>query len=177
MGETLAALNRLEEPAVRWVVTASRRRPGLAASCHWISRLGNGWIYFFVGAGAVLGVKGAAGLRLLGTAGGAAGFAFLPYSYIKLRLARLRPCDQWPALSSGLAPLDRFSCPSGHCMTLAAVGTPLAWSHPPLIPVILAITLVMAWARIAQGHHYPSDILVGTAIGLSVGAAVSAAFL
>ncbi len=175
LSEVLDVLNRLEEPAVRWVVTTSRRR-GLEASCRRVNRLGNGWLYLLL-VGAVLGTRGPAALRFVTTAGGAAGFAFLPYYCIKPRLGRLRPCDQWPALGSGVAPLDRFSCPSGHCMTVAAVGTPFAWHHPLLIPVVVVTAFVISWARIAVGHHYPSDILVGLAIGLAVGAGVSAAFL
>jgi len=171
----LTALNRLEEPSVRWVVTASRR-PGLAACCRWVNRLGNGWLYLFAVVAALSTERGAA-LRVVVTAGAAVGLAFLPYYCIKPRLARLRPCDQWPMLGSGVPPLDRFSCPSGHCMTVVAVGIPFAWNHSPIIPLIVAIAAVMAWARIALGHHYPSDILLGAGIGLAMGAWVSAVCL
>jgi undecaprenyl-diphosphatase len=171
----VAALDRIEEPAVRWVAEAARG-PALGACGRWINRLGNGWLYLVV-IGIMLATEGAAAWRLIAAAGGAAGLAFVPYYCLKPWLARIRPCDLWPSLGSGVRPLDRFSCPSGHCMTLTAAGTPLAWAHPALIPAILATALLMAWARIALGHHYPSDILLGATLGLAVGLGVSAAFL
>ncbi|HYA80522.1 MAG TPA: phosphatase PAP2 family protein [Methylocystis sp.] len=32
----------------------------------------------------------------------------------------------------------------------------------------------MAWSRIATGHHYPSDVAAGVALGVGVGYPLSA---
>jgi undecaprenyl-diphosphatase len=67
-----------------------------------------------------------------------------------------------------MAPLDRYSFPSGH--TLHAVCfTTLATSHVPgLAPVLLPFAALVAASRVVLGLHYPSDVLVGAALGASL---------
>jgi undecaprenyl-diphosphatase len=33
--------------------------------------------------------------------------------------------------------------------------------------------VLMSWARLASAHHYPSDVAVGTALGVSVSYPIS----
>jgi undecaprenyl-diphosphatase len=58
-------------------------------------------------------------------------------------------------------------------MTLAAVAIPVIWVHPQVTPLVLGFGLFLAWARVALGHHYPSDLLVGVILGATSGLAVS----
>jgi undecaprenyl-diphosphatase len=64
-----------------------------------------------------------------------------------------------------VAPLDKFSFPSGH--TLHAVAfTTLAWHYHPLLGMaLMPFTCVVALSRIVLGLHYPSDVLAGALIG------------
>jgi undecaprenyl-diphosphatase len=175
LDEYVARLDRREIQAVRSVAAMSSSRPVITC-CHWVNWLGDGWLYLF-GMAMILGTDGIAAWRPLLAACLATGFAFVPYLLLKPSLRRLRPCDSDPALSRGARALDRYSCPSGHCMTLAAAAIPIAWVHPSLTPVILLFGLLLAWTRLALGHHYPSDILVGTALGVTSGIALTVAML
>lgn len=82
---------------------------------------------------------------------------------------------------------DRRSFPSGHASG-AAVRTALASRHLEFAPVapalrttfdvgLDAVTLGTAWARVEAGVHYPSDVLVGMALGRFVGTWFNDAFL
>ena len=64
-----------------------------------------------------------------------------------------------------VAPLDRFSFPSGH--TLHAVGFTLlaTHAHPELGWFLVPFATMVACSRLVLGLHYPSDVLTGAAIG------------
>jgi undecaprenyl-diphosphatase len=108
---------------------------------------------------------------LAGGVGVVAAFAF--YYVSKPQLSRVRPCEfaASPAVHSRC--LDRYSFPSGHCMTLTVLSVLLAWQHHGLIPILVVVLLLLCWARMAAAHHYPSDLVAGIAIGLVVGVPVA----
>ena len=148
------------------------RWPPMLTCCRRATWLGNGWLYLGT-VGMVLWIDGLAAWRMLLAASLAVCLAFIPYLWLKPSLKRLRPCDSEPLLDVGARALDRYSCPSGHCMTLAAAAIPLTWMHPQLTPIVLLFGLFLAWARMALGHHYPSDLLIGLILGATSGLAVS----
>jgi undecaprenyl-diphosphatase len=76
--------------------------------------------------------------------------------------------DRDGGLVSLLKPLDRYSCPSGHCMTAAALSLPIALVIPGFAPLLVALILLIGWARLAAAHHYPSDLILGTLMGYGV---------
>ena len=53
-------------------------------------------------------------------------------------------------------------------MTVAAVAVPLLLSFPQLQAMILSLCVLIAWSRIACGHHYPSNVLLGVGLGIAV---------
>jgi membrane-associated phospholipid phosphatase len=79
------------------------------------------------------------------------------------------------------------SLPSGHASTAAVFGTLTVRNLrsidiPPAMRTTLgigagAITAGTAWARVEAGQHYPSDILIGIALGNFMGAFFTEAFL
>lgn len=91
--------------------------------------------------------------------------AHLIYPAIKDHCARRRPfvCD--PTIVSLLKPLDRHSFPSGHAMTATAAFIPLSAAMPIITFPAMAMVLLIGWARLAAGHHYPSDVLAGALLG------------
>lgn len=89
----------------------------------------------------------------------------LVYTLLKERLVRERPYITNGAIVCGTAPLDRYSFPSGH--TLHAVSfTVLYGAYEPMMLWILApFAALVAASRIVLGLHYPSDVVVGAALG------------
>jgi membrane-associated phospholipid phosphatase len=82
---------------------------------------------------------------------------------------------------------DDESFPSGHTST-AAADSMLAikntddllipdWSKTTLKTGLYILPYATGWARIEGGHHYPSDVLIGVALGNFFGAFINDAFL
>jgi undecaprenyl-diphosphatase len=134
-----------------------------------ISKLGNGWIYPILAA--VVFAEGgfADGKRLVLLAGVNAASMHVLYPLIKKRFKRRRPFKVDPSLPSLLKTLDEHSFPSGHAMTLTGVLAPIVMFCPGALLSAVAIGCCMAWSRVATGHHYPSDVAAGVALGLGVG--------
>ena len=61
------------------------------------------------------------------------------------------------------------SFPSDHVTVLAATGFALwcsgAWRTRPLGVLLLGAALVVGWARVLLGIHYPGDVVGGFAVG------------
>lgn len=161
-------LDALEIPFTRRVACgcAAMRLQGAGVI---VNRLANGWLYLAIGAALVAHQS----WRPLMAALVSVAFAFLFYLPVKASLARTRPCELDPELPCPTRALDRFSCPSGHCMTVVAVGVPVGFTYPELLPAIVVALLLVAWARLALGHHYVSDLIVGAVLGCSVSMPVS----
>ena len=90
------------------------------------------------------------------------------YKVLKNRLVRERPYINHGDILCGAAPLDRYSFPSGH--TLHAISFAVMISHyqPALLPVVVPFALLVAASRVILGLHYPSDVIVGAAIGATL---------
>ena len=172
----LAILDRGELDAVAGCVAFARRN-GLTPAARFLSRLGNGWLYPIASALVLLASANHA-LRYILAAGVSIGVAHLAYPPLKRLLARTRPCDLDSSLADVCRPLDRYSCPSGHAMTAAAFGVPIIFLAPATAaPIVIGGWLLVSWSRIALGHHYWSDIVIGSTIGGAIGAIIANAIL
>ena len=98
------------------------------------------------------------------------------YKFLKKRLVRERPFITHGEIVCGTAPLDRYSFPSGH--TLHAVGlTVLYASHvPEMMIVLVPFALLVAASRVILGLHYPTDVVVGGALGAAIASVTIALF-
>lgn len=67
---------------------------------------------------------------------------------------------------------DYQSFPSGHSATAFGTGVSLLVVDPPLGVVTTVYACGVAWARMDLNRHYPSDITVGTMVGIVFGLAV-----
>jgi undecaprenyl-diphosphatase len=159
----LSNVNELEAPLVKWIVLRANK-PLWVAISRALDRLGNGWLYLGL-ALLTLCTLGKKALRPDLTAVTAAGVAFLVYFPIKRRLARERPYDRDPDLVSVVKALDAYSCPSGHCMTVTAVGLVFAWNYSMVLPIAIAVVVVTGWTKLVLAHHYLSDLILGVALG------------
>jgi len=66
-------------------------------------------------------------------------------------------------------PLKDHSFPSGHTTAAFSVITPLMIFFPILALLLIPVGISVGLSRIYLGLHYPSDVLAGTALGVSVG--------
>jgi undecaprenyl-diphosphatase len=170
---------RLDAAEVEIVIRVANaaRASGAAPLAAIVTRLGNGWIYPILAFALFVTERVERPVVFVVVAGTNLVVAFVAYPLCKHALGRLRPCDYEPALARHGEPLDRYSCPSGHTMTAASFGVTVAAAWPAAIALALAFCLLMGWSRVAMGHHYPTDVILGGAIGLAIAAPLAALVL
>lgn len=61
------------------------------------------------------------------------------------------------------------SFPSSHMVFTVAMITVLIFLFPMLRPYAILYAFLMAWSRMFNGMHYPSDVLAGTVLGIISG--------
>jgi undecaprenyl-diphosphatase len=168
----LASLDAHEVEVVARIAEHARRVRLLrvARTATW---LGNGWLYPLMSALLYLTRRIDAPLVLLASSSLSLATAFTFYPWLKRIVARARPCDYEPSLATAPEPLDQYSCPSGHAMTAAAYAVSVLFAIPETALVLIPVCALVSWSRVALGHHYVSDVLIGTTLGaltaLSVG--------
>lgn len=83
----------------------------------------------------------------------------------KLAVNRMRPQLEVP-VARRLARLPTStSFPSGHSASAFAFATGVSIEKPGLAPLIFPAASAVAYSRIYTGVHYPTDVVVGSAIG------------
>jgi undecaprenyl-diphosphatase len=98
------------------------------------------------------------------------------HAVLKSSLARERPFVTSPAIACGVAPLDRYSFPSGHTLHAVCFTTIAVHHVPALAWLLVPFTLLVMASRVILGLHYPSDVAAGAFVGLAL-AVASMAFL
>jgi len=130
------------------------------------SRLGDGIVWYVLLALLPLLYGAAVKPAIVMALTGAVGVAL--YKFLKRVFVRERPFITHSTIDLAMAPLDRYSFPSGH--TLHAVS--FAWQatahFPELGWVLVPLAALIASSRVVLGLHYPTDVLVGAAIGASL---------
>ena len=95
------------------------------------------------------------------------------YKLIKGQTLRNRPCTTWDAINPKTPPLDHYSFPSGHTLHAVTITLIILPVLPLLGLLLVPITLMIMASRIILGLHYPTDVLIATAIGWTVASAAS----
>jgi undecaprenyl-diphosphatase len=107
-----------------------------------------------------------------------AGAALLAASLLSDQLkelaGRVRPSLADHGLSALVAVPGDASFPSGHATSAFAAAGVVAALHPRLRVPVLALAALVALSRVYLGVHYPSDVIVGAALGLAIAAVVVA---
>lgn len=129
-----------------------------------VSRLGDGVFWYTLLLALPL-LRGRAALRpaLVMALVGLIGVAV--YKLLKQTFVRERPFITHSAISLQAAPLDRYSFPSGHTLHAVAFTWQAVAHFPGLAWVLVPFTSLVAASRVVLGLHYPTDVLVGAAIG------------
>jgi undecaprenyl-diphosphatase len=131
---------------------------------------GLGW----VGAGlALASMGGSKGRRAgLATSIGALGTTYLVQRIIKPVFRRQRPHVGRDVLVVGIRTTDA-SFPSGHTAASFAAATAIAAFYPKASPLVFGLATGVGASRIHLGHHFPSDVAVGSLIGVATGTLIA----
>lgn len=128
---------------------------------------GLGW----VAAGIALAWMGGSRGRRAGLAVAAAslGTTYLVQELIKPRFRRTRPWVGRDVVVVGVRTTDA-SFPSGHTASSFAAATAMTAYYPKAAPLVFLLSVGVGASRVHLGHHFPSDVVVGSAIGVVTGA-------
>ncbi|MGH8200753.1 MAG: phosphatase PAP2 family protein [Steroidobacteraceae bacterium] len=94
----------------------------------------------------------------------------LVYKVLKRAFVRERPFITHAAIDPAMAPLDRYSFPSGHTLHAVSFALQASLHFPQLAWVLIPLALTIAASRVVLGLHYPTDVLAGAVLGASLGA-------
>ena len=99
----------------------------------------------------------------------------IKYGAKKFFLIRRRPYVAYPDEIKGIGHnFSDSSFPSSHMASVTG-GLIILWAAFPLAwPALVAFGLLLAFSRLHNGMHYPSDILAGIALGFIYGFTVLA---
>jgi undecaprenyl-diphosphatase len=132
------------------------------------SRLGDGWVWYGLGAIMLL-LGGEHRFVAVGSSAIAAGTGILLFRALKQISGRKRPCALEPHCWSKVLPPDQYSFPSGHSITAFAIVIPLSLYYPHLTDLLLFLAVSIAISRILLGMHFLSDVVAGAVIGTGLG--------
>lgn len=91
-------------------------------------------------------------------------------STVKALVGRVRPCDALAALEPVfISSPGGHSFPSGHAAGSFAFAAFVASVRPAFAAPAFVFAALVAWSRCFLGVHYPSDILAGALVGMSIG--------
>jgi undecaprenyl-diphosphatase len=164
-------LGSIDDRAVIWIST-HRFAPlnGFFVALGTVEKLGAIWVLCAVALGLVL-RRGALSTVVLAVVTGLATFIADSVTFgIKDLVHRTRPFDAHPAIHP-LYVVHSSSFPAGHAATAFAGAVLLSYVAVRLAPLFLAVAAVIAFSRVYDGVHYPTDVLAGAAIGAAVGTA------
>lgn len=134
--------------------------------CRWISHSADGGLYVLLAVG-LFGLEGidSALLRVMALAFAVERPLFF---LLKNSCKRNRPQQAIQNFQSVITPADRFSFPSGHTSAAFMVATLLAYFWPSLLVVLYLWAVAVGFSRVLLGVHFPTDTLIGAALGVSV---------
>jgi undecaprenyl-diphosphatase len=95
------------------------------------------------------------------------------YWVLKNTLRRKRPAQALPGFESTIIASDEFSFPSGHTSAAFLFATLLCLHFGPLLLFTYAWAMAVGMSRVYLGVHFPTDTLVGAALGTGLGLAVT----
>lgn len=88
------------------------------------------------------------------------------YFIIKNGLRRHRPAAALQNFKSHIIPADQFSFPSGHTSAAFLVAALVSYFYPLLAPLAFSWAVLVGLSRIFLGVHFPTDVLMGMALGI-----------
>jgi undecaprenyl-diphosphatase len=146
-----------------WLIN-TRMHSDLTKISRYLSKTGDGQLYLLIAA-ILFWIEGIESLSLQAIL-----LAFLierpVYFVLKNSLKRNRPEAALKNFHSIVTPSDQFSFPSGHTSAAFMMATLLGYHFPPLIIPLYCWATLVGCSRVVLGVHFPTDILVGAALGI-----------
>ncbi|MGB8327133.1 MAG: phosphatase PAP2 family protein [Steroidobacteraceae bacterium] len=166
--------DRAERRLCMWANAAARRH-GIRSMFRVVSRLGDGVIWYALIVLVPL-LRAEQGLVIAVQMLVTGGAGLLLYKLLKNNFVRERPYVRLIGIECAMPPLDRYSFPSGHTLH-AVLFTTLAVTHVPQLAIVLVtFSVLVAMSRVVLGLHYPTDVLVGAALGALLAVTSNALF-
>jgi undecaprenyl-diphosphatase len=133
------------------------------------SRLGDGliWYVLIVALPCIYGRQALRPALLLALTGA---LGLVVYKVLKRACVRERPFITHATIDLAMAPLDRYSFPSGHTLNAVSFALQVSIHFPQLAWVLVPLALTIAASRVVLGLHYPTDVLAGAVLGTALGA-------
>lgn len=162
----METLLTIDAAILRWVVT-TWRAPWLDEPMVRLSQAGVwGLLFGAIGLGVVLVRRD--GLTLMGFWRLVLAIWLanaLVVEVLKPLAARTRPFDADTSITVVVRGGDGASMPSGHAATAVAGAMALSLMWPAGRALAWALAVLVMLSRMYLGYHYPSDVLVGAAVG------------
>lgn len=133
----------------------------------WLSRTGDGYLYFAVGM-LLWAFEPEHGELFLYTALMAYALELPLYVMLKKMFKRPRPCDFLINLTAHVTPSDKFSLPSGHTAAAWLMASIVAHYYPSFALLAYSWAALIGLSRVLLGVHYPSDVVAGTFLGITI---------
>jgi membrane-associated phospholipid phosphatase len=143
---------------------------GPARLAGWVSYLGEGWVDLAIFAAlAVVGGRDEQRAALAGVQALLAAALVGRVGKLVFREERPQENPNQKVFFSTTNVLNADSMPSGHAMSAFATAAVLGSEYPKAAPVFYALATWVALARVQEGTHWVSDVIVGAALGMLIG--------
>ena len=91
---------------------------------------------------------------------------------LKDLIARPRPCMIDETVELLVSRPSSYSCPSVHSMLAFASASSIFWFHKKAGTAALVFAALVGFSRMYFFVHFPTDVLLGSALGFLIGTAV-----
>ena len=71
-------------------------------------------------------------------------------------------------LTAHVTPSDKFSLPSGHTAAATLMACIIAHYYPPFALLAYSWAALIGLSRVLLGVHYPSDVVAGSLLGVTI---------
>ncbi|WP_026376606.1 phosphatase PAP2 family protein [Aestuariibacter salexigens] len=158
-------LTRADRTLFYWLYNKTRNRD--CRPILWISHSGDGHLYLCIGF-LLWAFEPEHGALFMYTALMAYALELPLYVVLKKVFKRQRPCDLFKPLRTHITPSDKFSLPSGHTAAAFLMATLLASYYPAAALLAYGWAACIGVSRVLLGVHYPSDIVAGATLGITI---------
>ncbi len=173
-GPLLTNISQFDTRVFLWCVN-SRHQQSLAKTARLVSRTGDGYVQIALPIALAL-VAGEPGEALLLCTLIAFSIQLPTYWILKNGFQRQRPPDAIPDFASVICAHDKFSFPSGHTAAATLLAALVYIYFGAIAAPLMVWAILVGASRVLLGVHFPTDILAGAALGLTV-ASISVALV